>query len=721
MKRLMHKIISITLVAMLMCSMIPLTASAAATKRIPVVTVTGIDAPVEGGYGDYTVSLGHTTYESVDVNDDEHINGIRWIDEDGNVMVPGIDRFRAGVSYTVAIHLIAKYSYAFEPLSCTLDGEDVSWIADSRIIQLTKTFEATEDSKDINTITFDYGFDGIVDYDFCKDGEVPPTPEYRENGELVMFGWYSDKEFTNTFDFNEPLYDNAYLYARYVDPADIVSVYMYTTDNDFPYSIEDAVIGDCISVEDPYEEGLFFTEWYGDPDRVNQYDFSQPITGDVYLYARMISYDDVATVYTYMPDEFFYTNVYEVEKGRTVNIPNPEVEGMYFDGWYLDRELTKRFYKTQSVTEDIALFARFVPLSEMNTVSVYIEDDTIPAYTTLIEDGYRYLITSQPSVEGKVFFGWFTDPERLTPYNSLQPITENVSIYAKLVAEEDLCYVSVCIDGDKPISIGYVERGTTYSRPDPSKEGYTFFGWYCEPERINKFDFSQPITEDVTIYAKFVADEDIRYVNIYLEGDMPVASGAVEKGTTYSIEDPAIEGKTFFGWYCEPERINEFDFSQPITEDVSIYAKFVADEDICYVNIYLDGDMPIATGMVEKGTIYSIEDPAREGMIFDGWYCEPERINKFDFSQPITEDVSIYAKFVPAKVSLLGDVNEDGVVNIIDATDIQKYLVGLTTLSETGVVLADVDGNKSVNIKDATEIQKCIAGLSINSAIGQPV
>ena len=644
----MRRITSIILVTILLCSMIPFTVSAAATKRIPVVTVVGIDAPVEGGYGDYTVSLGHTTYELVDVNDDEHINGIRWIDEDGNIMVPEVDRFRAGVKYTVAIHLISTYSYVFEPVSCTVDGEDVSWTADSRIIQLTKTFEATEDSSEINTITFDYGFDGIVDYDFCNNGEVPPTPEYRENGELVMFGWYSDEEFTNTFNFNEPLYEDVYLYARYVDPADIVSVYMYTTDNDFPYRIQEAVLGDYLTVEDPYEEGLFFTEWYSDPDRVWSYDFSQPITGDVYLYARMISYDDVATVYTYMPDEYFYTNVYEIEKGRTINFPDPEVEGMYFDGWYLDRALTKRFYKSQPITEDITLFARFVPLSEMNTVSVYIEDDTIPAYTVLIEDGHCYLINSRPSVEGKVFFGWFTDPERLTPYNSLQPITEDVSIYAKLVAEEDLCYVSVCIDGDKPISIGYVERGTTYSRPDPSKEGYTFFGWYCEPERINKFDFSQPITEDVTIYAKFVADEDICYVNIYLSGD---------------------------------------------------------------------DEYPIASGMVEKGTTYSIEDPGKEDMMFDGWYLDREYTIPFDKNEPVTEEISIYAKFVP--MSILGDANGDGVVNITDATLIQKHIAEIETLTSDGILVSDVDGDGSVNIKDATIIQKYLAGINTGYPIGE--
>ena len=644
----MSRITSVILVTILLCTMIPFTASAAATKKIPVVTVSGIDAPVEGGYGDYTVTLGHPTYELVEVNDNEHINGIRWIDEDGNIMVPGIDRFRAGVKYTVAIHLISKYSYEFYPTSCTLDGEEVSWQGDLRIVQLTKTFEPTEDLSDINTITFDYGFDGLKEYTFCENGETVSAPEIIDNGDLVFFDWYNEKEFKNKYNFEAPVYGNKTIYARYVDPADIVSVYMYTTDNDFPYSIEDAVIGDCISVEDPYVEGWFFTEWYSDPDRIWYYDMNQPITGDVHLYARMISYDDVATVYTYMPDEFFYTDAYEVEKGRCVNIPDPELDGMYFAGWYRDKEYTKPFYKTQPITTDIVIYARFVPLSDMHTISLYYEDDTTPVSTFLIEDGHNYFMVKEPSIEGKMFFGLFTNPERTIPFDSFTPIKEDTSIYAKFVNNEDLRYVSICIEGDKPVS-----------------------------------------------------------------------KGIVEKGTTYSPYEPSVEGKIFFGWYSDPERLTPFDFSQPIIEDVTIYAKFVAEEDICYVNIYLSGEdeYPIASGMVEKGSTYDIEDPGREDMMFEGWYLDREYTIPFDKNEPVTEEISIYAKFVP--MPLLGDANGDGIVNITDATEVQKHIAEITMLTSIGKIAADVNGDGNVNIVDATLIQKYLAGVSVEYPIGQ--
>ena len=75
-----------------------------------------------------------------------------------------------------------------------------------------------------------------------------------------------------------------------------------------------------------------------------------------------------------------------------------------------------------------------------------------------------------------------------------------------------------------------------------------------------------------------------------------------------------------------------------------------------------------------------------------------------------------------AKITgLLGDVNEDGIVNIIDATTVQKYLASLLTLTDTQKKLADVDSNGTVNIIDATTIQKHLAGIETGYAIGEAI
>ncbi|HCI60795.1 MAG TPA: hypothetical protein DE313_08315 [Ruminococcus sp.] len=53
-----------------------------------------------------------------------------------------------------------------------------------------------------------------------------------------------------------------------------------------------------------------------------------------------------------------------------------------------------------------------------------------------------------------------------------------------------------------------------------------------------------------------------------------------------------------------------------------------------------------------------------------------------------------------------GDVNGDGVISIIDVTDIQKYSAGGVILTGEQLAVADYNNDGIVNIVDATEIQK---------------
>ena len=69
---------------------------------------------------------------------------------------------------------------------------------------------------------------------------------------------------------------------------------------------------------------------------------------------------------------------------------------------------------------------------------------------------------------------------------------------------------------------------------------------------------------------------------------------------------------------------------------------------------------------------------------------------------------------------VLGDVDGDGEVTILDATAIQRHLASLSTTAYNKD-LADTDGDGEVTILDATFIQRWLAGLSSNENIGKPI
>lgn len=64
-----------------------------------------------------------------------------------------------------------------------------------------------------------------------------------------------------------------------------------------------------------------------------------------------------------------------------------------------------------------------------------------------------------------------------------------------------------------------------------------------------------------------------------------------------------------------------------------------------------------------------------------------------------------------AKIFAIGDVNSDGDISVVDATLVQKYIVGLENLKDLQKKSADVNDNNEISVVDATLIQKYIVGL----------
>ena len=81
-----------------------------------------------------------------------------------------------------------------------------------------------------------------------------------------------------------------------------------------------------------------------------------------------------------------------------------------------------------------------------------------------------------------------------------------------------------------------------------------------------------------------------------------------------------------------------------------------------------------------------------------------------DEVQFIEEDYVIPVDDDPTVV--LGDADKDSALTVLDATHIQRYLVGLVGEAEIDLTAADFDGDGGVTILDATAIQRHLAELT---------
>lgn len=131
------------------------------------------------------------------------------------------------------------------------------------------------------------------------------------------------------------------------------------------------------------------------------------------------------------------------------------------------------------------------------------------------------------------------------------------------------------------------------------------------------------------------------------------------------------------------------------------------------ITLQKDGEEIVFDGKVQVRIPVEDENSEIFRMENDGTVTNMQATYEDGFMVFVTEHFSLYVVAVekPAPVYEIGDVNLDGVVNIKDATTVQKWVASIITLSDEALAVADTNADKTVNVKDATTIQKKIAGL----------
>lgn len=97
--------------------------------------------------------------------------------------------------------------------------------------------------------------------------------------------------------------------------------------------------------------------------------------------------------------------------------------------------------------------------------------------------------------------------------------------------------------------------------------------------------------------------------------------------------------------------------------------------------------------------------------MFGGKNGNPRVVRGFRGSTAQTIAEGSNFEFKPIISDLKGDADLNEVVDIRDATQIQRFLAGTQQLTTQAMINADTNGDGRVNIRDVTEIQRYVAGL----------
>ena len=220
-------------------------------------------------------------------------------------------------------------------------------------------------------------------------------------------------------------------------------------------------------------------------------------------------------------------------------------------------------------------------------------------------------------------------------------------------------------NGGSAINPVTVRHGNAVARPtDPTKDKYTFIGWYVDPEFTAKYDFATVLEADKTIYAKFeltstpIGDIYVRYDVLHIkqlpDGTYDLANAEVEhlsakKDTTvtavikdYRATHHVNVNRTLSkltGTAIQPYMGVD---GKPVYTILSVYY----DLDFHTLTFDTMGGSKIAPETVRHGlTVAKPKDPVNGGYIFDGWYTDKTYRTPYNFATPLSQYTTIYAKW----------------------------------------------------------------------------
>ena len=388
--------------------------------------------------------------------------------------------------------------------------------------------------------------------------------------------------------------------------------------------------------DDPTKEGYLFKGWYSDQELTQLYIFSTMPGNNMTLYAAWEK-----NTYSVSFDTSGGTELQsiDVEYGEQIVKPvDPVKKGYTFKGWYSDNSFTVLYDFSSPVKNNITLYALF----EKKSYNVMFDTNggsSVDDITVLYDETIP--IPVSPTKDGYTFVGWITENSEDYVFGKMP--SHDVNLFAKWEANTyDIIFDT---NGGTPVSKISKKCGEAVSAPTkPTKNGYTFAGWYSDSSLENLYTFTIMPSHDVNLFAKWVSKENV--ITYVLDGGTNNVNNPATylKGEEKELLNPEKTGYTFKGWYLDSKYINKLEkITSDMDEDITLYAKFVRNSYVISFDS-ADGSM-VDDETVYQGNIPRPTDPVKEGYTFKGWYLDEQLTQLFDFTNLPDHDITLYAKW----------------------------------------------------------------------------
>ena len=397
-------------------------------------------------------------------------------------------------------------------------------------VSLIAVFEPYSASDVVYTVSFDNNGHGTAPAEQrVLDGQTAIVPEELTQTGWIFGGWYTDASCTNAFDSSTPITGNITLHAKWTVGEVWLSVETETGDLT-QGAVEIDVTGDPTqfangtwvvtdtehTVKAKPASGYVFKEWQTGAGTVVSTDAAYTFTVNNYYYLIAVFEPEPLP-----PITITYTAA--VSDGDSPVLPQISSGYQFMYGIFLEDT-----NKNNDYGDDHVIIIDPVSLQALAGLMSMTADEVIGFYAsqgnvvlTSFRGGYNYQLvgvvkksdnTPFPGNTGSPVTGVAVIVNGTDITNTCEINEGSISITARSGIIYTCSFPAVICTvsfegnghGTAPLVPQTVEEGQTAARPsDPSETGWEFGGWYTEASCTNAFDFSTPITADITLYAKW--------------------------------------------------------------------------------------------------------------------------------------------------------------------------------------------------------------------------
>ncbi len=629
---------------------------------------------------------------------------------------------------------IVSGEYAIDPGSLTREGytfdgwyaegaESAFDFANTQITGSITLYAHWTENPTYYTVSFDSQAEGITapETQTIVSGEYAIDPGSLTREGYTFDGWYAEGA-ESAFDFaNTQITGSITLYAHWTEVVPESYVVTFVTAHGSVEPSEVTVTdGSTVSQPaDPTADGWTFGGWYTDEACTTAYDFNTPVTSYMILYAK---WTEAAPEHVYVTFDLNGHGTL-VPQGETLTpgdipqIPDEPIDDAYnFTGWYTDAACTTVYNFDTAINTDTTLYAGWAakPVTEEYVVTFVTTHGSVSPDKVTVKSGDKVSQPADPTADGWIFGGWYTDEACTTAYDFNTPVTSYMILYAKWTERPaETCVVTFSTaHGSVSPSQVTVNKGEKVTQPtNPTADGWVFEGWYTDQSYATQYDFNSAVNDNITLYAKWSELKITYSVTFYTRyGTTPEGQLIVSGDKVTKPADPAQTGWIFGGWYTDETCTAAYDFNAPVTSSMTLYAKWTQVPVTYYTVTFINskGAAPSAQTIESGKTAVKPNDPTYEGFVFGGWYTDQDCKNMFNFTTAITANVTLYAKWTElptASYSVSFNANGHGTAPNPQTVKSGEKATKPTDPTATGYIFAgwftDTQGTTAYNFNNA--------------------